>query len=164
VAELDRQQWAEHLARLLIEVHRAAQRGRSLGAEGFHPDLLAAYLARYDALVNQGEAANPAPPSGEKNSPARRLVKRLIAEREEIWHFATEGRTSFDNNAAERQMRGVALRRKVSGGARSDHGAATFCGLSSYLATAALHGRNAFDALRQLATGTPWMIPQPSPG
>lgn len=161
VAELDHQPWAADLSRLLVEIHRSAQRGRVLGADAFHPDLLATYQARYDTLVQHGNKANPPPTGEEKNSPARRLINRLLAERDDILRFATDWRAAFDNNASERQMRGVALRRKISGGARSEHGAATFCGLSSYLATARLQDQDLFEAMRQLATGTPWMLNPP---
>jgi transposase len=161
VTELDQQPWAADLSRLLVEIHRSTQRGRTLGADAFHPDLLAAYRARYDNLVQHGDKANPPPTGAEKNSPARRLVNRLLTEPDDILRFATDWRAPFDNNAAERQMRGIALHRKISGGARSEHGAATFCGLSSYLATVPLHGQDLFETLRQLATGTPWMLPHP---
>jgi transposase len=117
VAELDHRPWAADLSRLLIEIHHSAQRGRTAGADAFHPDLLATYQARYDTLVQHGDEANPPPTGQEKNSPARRLVNRLLAERDDILRFATDWRAPFDNNAAERRMRGVALRRKISGGA-----------------------------------------------
>lgn len=63
----------------------------------------------------------------------------------------------FDNNAAEREIRMTKLRQKISGCLRTPTGAQQFCAIRSYLATAAKHGLNFFQALVTLAEGQPWM-------
>ncbi|MGI8449509.1 MAG: IS66 family transposase, partial [Streptosporangiaceae bacterium] len=63
----------------------------------------------------------------------------------------------FDNNAAEREIRMGKLRIKVSGCMRSMTGAAAFCAIRSYLATAGKHHIGMLDALTQAATGTAWL-------
>jgi transposase len=62
-----------------------------------------------------------------------------------------------DNNAAEREIRMIKLRQKVSGCLRTLTGAAQFCAIRSYLATAAKHGIGYFHALVALADGHPWL-------
>jgi transposase len=61
------------------------------------------------------------------------------------------------NNGAEREIRIVKLRQKVSGGLRTLAGAEQFCAIRSYLATAAKHGTDFLQALVMLAEGDPWM-------
>ena len=51
----------------------------------------------------------------------------------------------------------IKLRQKVSGCLRTFTGAEQFCAIRSYLATAAKHGINFFDALVTLAEGRAWM-------
>ncbi len=51
----------------------------------------------------------------------------------------------------------IKLRQKVSGCLRTFTGAEQFCAIRSYLATAAKHGIDFFDALVTLAEGRPWM-------
>jgi hypothetical protein len=68
----------------------------------------------------------------------------------------------FDNNAAEREIRMIKLRQKVSGCKRTLSGAQQFCTIRSYLATAAKHTINLLDALTQLAAGRPW-LPETAP-
>ena len=49
------------------------------------------------------------------------------------------------------------LRIKVSGCMRSMAGAAEFCAIRSYLATAARHGISGLDALTRAFQGRPWI-------
>ncbi|MCY7343960.1 MAG: hypothetical protein LH603_19525 [Pseudonocardia sp.] len=51
----------------------------------------------------------------------------------------------------------IKLRQKVSGCLRTLPGAQQLCAIRSYLATAAKHGINFFDALVTLAESRPWM-------
>ncbi|WP_405088498.1 transposase [Microbispora sp. NBC_01389] len=71
--------------------------------------------------------------------------------------FARDERVPFDNNAAEREIRMIKLRQKVSGCLRTLAGAEQFCAIRSYLATARKHGVDFFHALVELAEGRPWL-------
>ncbi|MGH3626184.1 MAG: IS66 family transposase, partial [Sciscionella sp.] len=65
--------------------------------------------------------------------------------------------TVHPNNAAEREIRMIKLRQKVSGCLRTLTGAQQFCAIRSYLATTAKHGIHFFAALTTLAEGRPWL-------
>ena len=93
--------------------------------------------------------------------PVRLALRRTLARRidrriEDYLRFATDPRSPWDNNAAERKIRMAKLRQKISGGMRTLTGAQHFAALRSYLATTAKHGVNGLDALIQLTTGNPW--------
>jgi transposase len=64
---------------------------------------------------------------------------------------------SFDNNAAEREIRMVKIKQKVSGGMRTLAGAQDFAAMRSYLSTAAKHRRRPFDVLFELISGNVWI-------
>jgi transposase len=85
------------------------------------------------------------------------LARRILDRQGDYLRFATDFGVPWDNNAAEREIRMVKLRQKVSGCARTLTGARQFTAIRSYLATAAKHGVTFFQALVQLAEGQPWL-------
>lgn len=81
------------------------------------------------------------------------LAKRMRDREQDYLRFTVDERAPFDNNAAEREVRMVKVRQKVSGCLRSLAGAEWFCAVRSYVATAAKHGVGMFEALVRLAKG-----------
>jgi transposase len=65
----------------------------------------------------------------------------------------------FDNNQAERDLRMLTVRQKVSGCFRSDPGATAFARLRGYLATLRKQGQPLFAALQTVVAGRP-LYPQ----
>ena len=72
-----------------------------------------------------------------------------------LTRFVEDARLKLDNNAAERQLRRVAVGRKNWLFADSDEGAERACVIYSLLATCKLHGVNPFDYLRDVLMRLP---------
>lgn len=70
----------------------------------------------------------------------------------ELLTFVREPLVPADNNAAERSLRHLVIRRKISGGTRSVQGTATAMALASLFGTWRVQGQNPFIACRQLLT------------
>jgi transposase len=124
--------------------------------EGLDPAAVAAAVHRYRSAALLGVEATGARTStlmGKHNALARRLIDR----QDDYLRFTVDPRVPFDNNAAEREIRMIKLRQKVSGCLRTLTGAGQFCAIRSYLATAAKHGIHFFAALTTLAEGRPWL-------
>jgi transposase len=156
-AELDpAATWAGQGIRALLELKTAAEAALAVGRDRIAADVVAAGVAsfRHAALVGVKDHARQRTPIGKKlHALARRMHERI----DDYLRFAHDLRSPFDNNAAEREVRMVKVRQKISGAMRTLTGAEHFCHLRSYLATATKHGINQLDALMQLASGRPWI-------
>ena len=67
--------------------------------------------------------------------------------------------TTWSNNLAERDIRMVKIRQKISGSLRTLTGAQHFAAIRSYTATAGKNNINIYQALIQLAEGNAWLPP-----
>lgn len=154
--------WAQQAIDALVTLKQAADTAIADGTPGIDPVLLAEQVSRF----HQAALVAIKDHSGQTSKPGRKLaaLARRMHQREiDYLRFAHDPhRYPFDNNAAEREIRMVKLRQKISGCLRTLAGAQQFCTIRSYLATATKHAVNALEALTQLAAGQPW-IPQDQP-
>ena len=149
--------WAAQGIDALLSLKTAADAAVAAGHDCIEPELLAAGIAsfRHAALVGIKDHAGQTTPIGKKlHALARRMRERI----DDYLRFAHDPQhCPFDNNPAEREVRMVKTRQKISGAMRTLTGAEHFCHLRSYLATATKHGINLYDALVQLTSGRPWI-------
>lgn len=89
-----------------------------------------------------------------RRSPARNLLDRLVMHREKVLFFLRDPRVPFDNNQAERDLRMIRVKEKISGLFRSEEGAKAFFIIRSFLSTAQKRGERLLDALQQVLEGT----------
>jgi transposase len=88
-----------------------------------------------------------------KQSPVRNLLDRLWMYEHEALSFLDDLAIPFDNNQAERDLRGLKIHQKVSGCFRSDAGAEAFACLRGYMATLRKQGQALLVALQTVFTG-----------
>jgi transposase len=120
------------------------------------PEILAAHRRLIISAALVGASAETSPP-GAVGRRHRALARRIRRRLEDYLRFASDLQVPFDNNAAERDIRMVKIKQKVSGCLRTLAGAQDFAAMRSYLATAAKHGRRPFDVLTELTSGNVWI-------
>jgi transposase len=157
------QAWAGEMKALLREMKAATDQARAGGVICLPAAERAAFIGRYHALLAAGLAANPPPEltrrAGQRGrqaqSPARNLLERLLFQQDQVLAFLDDLTIPFDNNQAERDLRGLKIQQKVSGCFRSEWGAATYATIRGYLATLRKQGQSLLAALHAAFAGQP---------
>ena len=166
VEENYHQSWAVKMADLLLEIKDEVEASPPEWAS-LPPERLAHYERRYDTLLQCGFEANPSPSETppkkqgrKKQTPPKNLLDRLAKRRDETLAFMRDFRVPFDNNLAERDVRMMKVKQKVSGTFRTRAGAETFCAIRSYISTARKQGQGVLAVIHDALLGNPF-IPAP---
>jgi transposase len=160
--EIEKEDWARKMHRLLRRASHAVNLARERGSP-LKPGLIALIERRYDAFVAAGlafhEAQSPlrpdAAPQGcrRRGRKARRtghnLLLRLANRREDVLRFLADPSVPFTNNQAERDVRMMKVKQKISGCFRSLDGALDFAVIRSFISTAKKQGWNVIHAFTQ---------------
>lgn len=162
------QPWARKLKDLLLEMKRQVAAAKAAGRAKLGAATRRNLEEQYREIVAEGLALNPSagPRSpGQrgriKQSKARNLLERLRDHRELVLAFLYDFRVPFENSQAERDLRMMKVKQKISGCFRSSHGAAAFCRIRGYLSTLQKQGHPMLAALARVFKGDP-LIPNPT--
>lgn len=158
--------WAGQMKALLLEIKGAVDSAKAHTQTALAPTQIADYEQRYEAILQAGleeEHHAPSPPSGQrgrkKQHKSKNLLDRLAKYQAETLAFMKDFAVPFDNNLAERDLRMMKVKLKVSGGFRTTPGAQAFCRIRSYISTMKKQGHNVITALKSVFLGTP-LVPE----
>jgi len=164
------QPWAGEMATLLVEIKNAVDDAK-VEKSHLSKEQLRVFEKDYDTLINQGLEKNPFVATDviegkpkkrgkPKQTPAYNLLVRLRDFKKGTLAFMYNFSVPFDNNLAERDIRMVKVKQKVSGGFRTQEGAKQFASIRSYISTTRKNSVNIFSAIRDAFSGNPF-IPSP---
>ena len=152
--------WPKKFSKLLLEMKQAQEVAKENNKKALETDQIEAFYQKYDEIMAIAENESPPPePNPEKKrgrkkrGKARALIERLIKFKDAVCLFIKNFKVPFDNNQAERDVRNVKTKSKVSGCFRTFKGAQNYLTIMSYLSTARKNGVDAFTALTAAFNG-----------
>jgi transposase len=148
--------WARQARAALLDLKALVEDAVAAGDAGVDPVAVARHTQLLRSAANIGVSENR-DRDGKLANKHHALARRLLRRQVDYLRFTTDFAVPFDNNAAEREIRMIKVRQKISGCLRTLSGAETFCSIRSYLATARKQGIDFFEALTKLAEGSPWL-------
>ena len=149
--ERKKRKWPEDMIKLLLEA-KAAALGRdkpllSAAVRKFH--------RRYDEILEQGREEFLKSESPDYNGEDMKLLRRMKLYKTEHLRFVSNSAVPFDNNQAERDLRMIKAKTKISGCFRAVDGGDVFALLKSYISTLRKNRRNVFDGIKAAFAGVP---------
>lgn len=158
-------QWAPGFKALLRSMKKARDRAAGKGKTELSYYYLHKFDTEYDRLMKLADEECPPPPSPKtrgrkKKGKERSLIERLMALKASVCLFIRDFHVPFDNNQAERDVRNVKTKTKVSGCFRTESGAQDYLDVMSYISTAKKHGVSAYEALTAAFAGNAEIVLQ----
>ena len=157
------QKWPSYFSKLLLDMKSAKEAAILAGQDSMDAAQYEKLFRRYDRIIRTACQENPEP----KPTPSRKgrrkrgkvlaLIDRLRKYKDEVCLFIKNFAVPFDNNQAERDLRMVKVKTKVSGCFRTDDGCRDFLNILAYTSTAKKHNVNPFHAILLAVKGQPYI-------
>lgn len=155
------QTWSKDMIKLLLQMKNHKDNLIFDNFNQMSERFLEAYSHKYDKILEEAISKNPIPEKvkGKRGRVAkgkvRALIDRFVTHKSEVCLFINNFAVPFDNNQAERDIRMIKVKQKVSGGFRTCDGADNYMKIMSYIGTAKKHGLDIFKAIREVFVGDP---------
>jgi len=161
--------WAKDMHQLLLRIKKEVQQAIHKSKTGLSKRRLRYFHDSYDtlsaaALRVYDKEHSPAPPKPKrcgriKQLKGKNLLDRLIQYKTETLRFMQDLRVPFTNNQAERDLRIIKVKEKISGCLASYRGGEYFARIRGYISTVKKHNGSVLQELKNALEGRPF-IPQ----
>jgi len=161
------QPWVTNITALLLKMKEMVENAKAKGLDSLSQQQYFDYTSLYDVLIEEGCLANPIVERIEtegpkkrgrpKQNPARNLLDEFRLNKDAVLAFLFDFRVPFDNNLAERDIRMMKVKQKISGCFRTIKGGDIFCSIRGYISTSRKNGMNVIEVLRMAINGQPYL-------
>ncbi|MDT7713967.1 MAG: transposase [Pseudonocardiales bacterium] len=155
--------WPDQIADALRGLIHQANLARDAGRDTIEPSVGDKLIKLFTDGVKVGLSDTTSHDNRPGKRKARLLLEVLRDRQADVLRFAHDLRVPATSNQAERDLRPGKIQQKISGRLTSEARTKDRYRIRGYLSTAAKHGHNMTDALREAILGHPWIPPDPAP-
>jgi hypothetical protein len=153
--------YANEMTELLLDANTKRKEAKLRGETEFSEEVIKACEEKYDDITARWKAAISEVLGKVKNKKKRykregeKLCPRLIAYKDNHLLFIRDFDVPFDNNLAERTLRGIKSKTKISGGFRTPGGGNVYATVRSYTETLRRQNRNIYRGITSAFAAAP---------
>ena len=154
--------WAGQMKTLLLDSKKQVELAQLEGKTALGAEKIIAIKNLYQDIIDEGIKGVPLPkiPIKKRGKPKKpkqlNFLERFAKHKDSVLAFVYDFNIPFDNNLAERDIRMVKVKQKVSGTFRSLNGAKYFARIRSYISTLKKNKKNVFEEIRNAIAGKPY--------
>lgn len=150
--------WAKELAKLLAKANRRKKEDKL--TQHFVTRTINHFERIVQRELKRVASQTPLPRKGKRGRVPRteehRLLDSLATNREDFLRFLLDPEVPFDNNLAERDLRMIKLKQKISGCFRSEKGGEQFCRIRGYVSTLRKNGLTVLEQIENAFKDNPF--------
>lgn len=163
IKETFKREWAKEMIEHLVDSLDRKKENLALGINSLDSSELEKISIKYSEILEKGQKAYEETIKGKKNisyfNDERLLLKRMREFKDEHLRFITNFEAPFDNNQAERDIRSIKTKTKVSGCFRSDKGTEAFTKIYSLISTLKKQDMNIYNNIGDIFNGKKLTFP-----
>jgi len=154
ITDNNKQKWSVEMKSFLSDIWEKVKSFRKTGKRFSLNEIYSIYK-EYDGIVNGGLSENVNVELGKRGGRPKPLclLERFRDYKKSILRFVYNPDVPFDNNQAERDIRMVKVKAKVSGGFRTLSGAVQFARIRGFISTLRKQNRNVLRSLSNVLAG-----------
>jgi len=160
ITQNDNVQWSKDMHTLLTTMNKAVHRAKDNNKESLSDAQIKKFTKSYEKITKSALKLYPLskPPDKkqkgkQKQSKAKNLLDRLLKYKNEHLRFISDFRVPFTNNQAEKDLRMIKVKEKISGSFASFKGGEMFCRIRSYISTLKKNKLSVFKGLESVLNG-----------
>ena len=150
--------WALKMRSFLCSLNEYRKELKNRKIKKMSKEQLEKYSKRYEEIIKEGYEENKKIKSKFLRQEEQRLLNRLKKYKENHLMFLYDFSVPFDNNLAERDLRHIKVKQKISGHFNSMEGMKIFANIESIISTLKKQGKNFYTEIYNIYENIPVCI------
>ena len=152
--------WSQDMHILLKNMNNAVRKANDRGKTTLSQAQINKFIKNYEKIIKSADIYYPPPDKNQKKVKGRtkqekgkNLLDRLSKYQDETLRFLSDFRVPFTNNLAERDLRMIKVKEKISGSFASFKGGEIFCRIRGYISTLKKNNISVLQGLKSALIG-----------